>query len=61
MEEGRSASPDDENYKLYTEKEEREHKTIWGQMRAALFNSWINVLLIFAPAGIATHFAGVNA
>lgn len=60
IEEGRGTSSDDESYHPFTEKEEREHKTISGQIRAALFNSWINVLLIFAPAGIATHFAGVN-
>jgi len=35
-------------------------KTILGQFKAAMFNSWINVLLVFAPVGIATHYAGVD-
>jgi calcium/proton exchanger cax len=26
----------------------------------ALFHSWVNVLLVFVPVGIAVHFAGVN-
>lgn len=34
--------------------------TAWGQIHATLFNSWINVLLIFSPVGIAVHYAGVN-
>jgi len=42
------------------EKEMEEHKTISGQFKAAMFNSWINVLLVFAPVGIATHYAGVD-
>ncbi|PUU83704.1 Sodium/calcium exchanger protein-domain-containing protein [Tuber borchii] len=42
------------------EKEMEEHKTILGQFKTAMFNSWINVLLVFAPVGIATHYAGVD-
>ena len=42
------------------EKEIEAHKTILGQFKAAMFNSWINVLLVFAPIGIATHYAGVD-
>src|SRR5262249_12119160 len=34
--------------------------SIIGQLRHALFNSWINVLLVAAPVGIALHFAKVN-
>ena len=37
------------------------HKfTVMSQIRATLFNSWINVLLIASPVGIALHFAEVN-
>lgn len=37
------------------------HKfTVTNQIRATLFNSWINVLLIASPVGIALHFAKVN-
>ncbi|KAK5052550.1 hypothetical protein LTR84_002415 [Exophiala bonariae] len=31
-----------------------------ANVKTALFHSWVNVLLIFVPAGIAVHFAGVN-
>jgi Ca2+:H+ antiporter len=34
--------------------------TAWGQVHATLFNSWINVLLIFSPVGIAVYYAGIN-
>ncbi|KAF2482964.1 Sodium/calcium exchanger protein-domain-containing protein [Neohortaea acidophila] len=33
--------------------------TLWSQVRA-VFGSWINLLLVFVPAGIALHFSGVN-
>ena len=33
--------------------------TATSQLRATLFNSWINVLLIFVPIGIAVNFANV--
>ena len=33
--------------------------TVMSQLRATLFNSWINVLLIFVPIGIAVNFANV--
>lgn len=33
--------------------------TAASQLRATLFNSWINVLLIFVPIGIAVNFANV--
>jgi len=51
LEEGRSQP---------AEKEMEARKTILGQFKAAMFNSWINVLLVFAPVGIATHYAGVD-
>ncbi len=33
--------------------------TAMGQLRATLLNSWINVLLIFVPIGIAVNYAGI--
>ena len=36
------------------------HFTFWGQFRAVIFGSWVNVLLIFSPIGIALHFAKAN-
>ena len=35
-------------------------RQIWTNTRKILFHSWLNVLLIFVPAGIAVHFAGIN-
>ncbi|CAZ79696.1 unnamed protein product [Tuber melanosporum] len=60
MEEGRPQMANIQRMSHYSEKEMEEHKTIWGQFKAAIFNSWINVLLVFAPVGIATHYAGVD-
>lgn len=47
----------------------RTRSSVWGkgpqkftaksQLRATLFNSWINVLLVFVPIGIAVNFANV--
>lgn len=34
--------------------------TFVGQLRATLFNSWLNVLFIFIPIGIAMHFVKVS-
>lgn len=31
-----------------------------GQIRATLFNSWINILFLMVPVGIAVHFAHLN-
>ncbi|KAJ9607152.1 hypothetical protein H2200_008224 [Cladophialophora chaetospira] len=33
---------------------------VYNNFKVALFHSWVNVLLIFVPVGIAVHFAGVN-
>lgn len=33
--------------------------TAVGQLRATLLNSWINVLLIFVPIGIAVNYTGI--
>ena len=54
LEEGRLSPAEKE------EKEMEAPKTILGQFKAAIFNSWINVLLVFVPIGIATHYAGIN-
>lgn len=34
--------------------------TLWGQIRATLFNSWINILLIMVPVGIAVEYAHID-
>ena len=35
--------------------------TVWSQIRYSIFNSWINLLMVCAPIGIALHFVpGVN-
>ena len=34
--------------------------TAASQLRATLFNSWINVLLIFVPIGIAVNFTNIS-
>jgi hypothetical protein len=34
--------------------------TLSNQLRATVFNSWINLLLIAAPAGIAVHFVNIS-
>ena len=47
------------------EPEKDKPKTPWSRRAFAVFNlvlfrSWLNVLLVFVPAGIAVHFAGIN-
>jgi Ca2+:H+ antiporter len=34
--------------------------TVSNQLRATIFNSWINILLLAAPVGIALNYAGVD-
>jgi Ca2+:H+ antiporter len=34
--------------------------TLMNQLKATIFNSWINLLLIAAPVGIATHFVNAS-
>jgi Ca2+:H+ antiporter len=34
--------------------------TVGSQLQATIFNSWINVLLLAAPVGIAIHFVNIN-
>lgn len=45
-----------------TSKKSRKHKrfTLGSQLKATIFNSWINVLLLAAPAGIALHFVNIS-
>ncbi|KAJ5605778.1 sodium/calcium transporter [Penicillium lagena] len=42
------------------DKPEPQKFTIGSQLKATIFNSWINVLFIAAPVGIALHFVDVN-
>ena len=46
--------------KSYNNGKDKKKFTVWSQIRATLFNSWINVLLIASPVGIAVYYAGVN-
>lgn len=41
-------------------KSSKQKFTFVGQLRATLFNSWLNVLFIFIPVGIAVHFVKVS-
>lgn len=41
-------------------KKAKQQFTFMGQIRATLFNSWINVLLIMIPVGIAVHYAKLD-
>ncbi|CRG90611.1 Vacuolar calcium ion transporter [Talaromyces islandicus] len=36
------------------------HFTVGGQLRATVFNSWINVLLVCVPVGIALNYTNVD-
>ena len=54
---GKKEEVDDNNGK---DKKQQYHFTFWGQFRATILGSWVNVLLIFSPIGIAVHFAGIN-
>ena len=44
----------------HSKKELSGNRTVWEQIRTALFNRWINLLLVCAPAGVITHYLGVN-
>lgn len=50
----------EEDYNNGKDKSSQPHFTFWGQFRSVIFGSWINVLLIFSPIGIALHFAKAN-
>ena len=41
-------------------KKPKQKFTFMGQLRATLFNSYINILLVAVPAGIAVNYAKVN-
>ena len=41
-------------------KKAKQQFTPMGQIRATLFNSWINVLLVMIPVGIAVHYAKLD-
>ena len=53
----KSEEPKKKKHGLFA-KDEQEF-TPWSQVRATVFNSWINVLLIFVPIGIAAKYAGL--
>lgn len=38
----------------------KENITFWGQFKAILFGSWINVLLVCVPIGIALNYSKVD-
>jgi Ca2+:H+ antiporter len=50
LEEGNLSGPGDK----------KQLKNIQRQLKETLFNNWVNILLVFVPAGIATHYAGVD-
>lgn len=41
-------------------KKQRQHFTFMSQIKATLFNSWINILLVAVPAGIIINYLHVN-
>lgn len=41
-------------------KKDTQKFTVASQLRATFLNSWINVLLVFVPAGIAVHYAHLS-
>ena len=41
-------------------KKDKQKFTAVGQLKATLLNSWINVLLIMVPVGIAVNYTGIN-
>jgi len=43
-----------------TASQKKQHLSLFGQLKATLFNSYINVLIVAAPIGIALHYAGVS-
>ena len=42
-----------------SKKNDQPKPTFWSQVKA-VFGSWINILLVFVPVGIAVEYAGVN-
>jgi Ca2+:H+ antiporter len=41
-------------------KKSKRHFTVWSQVKATIFNSPINILILAAPAGIALHYINQN-
>jgi len=35
-------------------------KSLWGQLKASVFNTYLNILLVAVPVGIALHFTSVS-
>ncbi len=40
--------------------EDRKRYTVGNQLRAAIFNSWLNVLLLAVPAGFIVNYLHLN-
>lgn len=64
-----SPKKEEDDEQIGDAKKVRQGSSMWGkdtqkftamsQVKATLFNSWVNVLLIFVPIGIAVNFADV--
>lgn len=52
-----SQPPTEKKHGLFAK--DHQEFTPWSQVRATVFNSWINLLLIFVPIGIAAKYAGL--
>jgi len=57
--EGEVEHPDTQRTDTSESKKKHPKLTVMGQAKA-VFGSWINILLIFVPVGIACNYAGVN-
>lgn len=59
---GKKSKDDDEVQRTTTSepKKNKQKYTLVGQLRATLLNSWINVLLVAVPIGIAVNYLNVN-
>ena len=59
---GKKSKEDDEATRTTTSssKKDKQKFTFVGQLRATLLNSWINILLVAVPVGIALNYAHVN-
>jgi Ca2+:H+ antiporter len=57
-----NAEEDDSNNNNENDKDKKPKQrfTVMSQIRATIFNSWINILLLAAPIGIAVKYAHVN-
>ena len=53
-------SEHDEKEEVDPSGKQKQKFTAMGQFRATVLNSWINILLIMCPVGIATYYAHVN-